>query len=191
MLTSERPALEGAWVRTGMPVEIEIGCGKARYLIARAMEEPEAQFVGIERVRKWARVARQRVERKGLDNLRILNADAREMIACDVPSGSVSRFHMYFPDPWPKRRHRKRRMLSMFFLGLLNDRLRVGGTVEFSTDFAHYFEEVKGFALRQGSMWSACRSSVNEPVTGGGEKTNYELKYILAGRDIYYLEIRK
>lgn len=90
-------------------VHVEIGSGKAGFLLSQAMAQPEANFLGIERPRKYYRYGVDRIGRWALTNVRIVRTDAAEFLARFVGDESVDCFHVYFPDPWPKRRHQKRR----------------------------------------------------------------------------------
>jgi tRNA (guanine-N7-)-methyltransferase len=176
---------------TSKPLEIELGCGKARFLIGQAQENPKTNFLGIERISKWARIAQRRGEKRTSGNLRIIKADIRKIMEEALASAAISVFHIYFPDPWPKRRHQKRRLIDASFLKLIHDRLKPGGLVELATDFEEYFRAVQSLVEQQSRLWRTIRNSINNRLMNGPEKTNYETKYIKAGRPIYYLELQK
>ena len=175
----------------GNPVEVEVGCGKAKFLIPRAQENPHVNFLGIDVVWKWMKVGVQRTEKRGLENLRYLKADARDVLQSGLPPGSVSIFHIYFPDPWPKRRHRKRRLVTGDSLALMHSRLVDGGLIELATDHPDYFNQMRRAVVQSGISWSSVRESRNERLFDAFSKTNYELKYEAAGRTLCYLELRK
>ena len=162
------------------PLEVEIGCGKGKFLTSRAGTNPQISFLGIDRIEKWVKM--------GCDNLVFVKAECREFLTQLKPE-SVSIFHIYFPDPWPKRRHRKRRLVTAGFLDLLLSRLLPGGFIELATDDLDYFQQMKKAAAPFG--WARIRESINERPLGRGHQTSYELKYAAVGRPLYYLELQK
>jgi tRNA (guanine-N7-)-methyltransferase len=173
------------------PVEMEIGCGKGKFLVARAIEHPGTNFFGIDRVSKFMNIGKTRAQKRTLPNIRFLRAEARAFLTEAIALGSVSIFHVYFPDPWPKRRHRVRRVFTPEFLTLLHGRLVPGGLVEVATDDKDYFDAMKKTVAVTGVLWDNVRESVNERILGGMNRTNYELKWAAAGRSLYYMELRK
>ena len=126
------------------PVEIEIGCGNGRYLRRACAERPGHLFLGIERALKYARAARDRMVKHGVANARIVRADATRLLHDQVAPGSVHTLHAYFPDPWPKRRHAKRRLFQPPFLETMHRALRPGGSVFIKVDLWWWFAEVLG-----------------------------------------------
>ncbi|MBI2871342.1 MAG: tRNA (guanosine(46)-N7)-methyltransferase TrmB [Candidatus Omnitrophica bacterium] len=173
------------------PLEVEIGCGKGRFLIDRAGANPGVQFVGIERASKWVRLAQDRGGRRSHENLQIVKGDAREIVSYEIPTSSVARFHIYFPDPWPKRRHRKRRLITEDFLKLLHDRLAKEGWIHFVTDFEDYYTGTRDLALKEPRLWSRVLEGGSGHLSEGREKTHYEARYLAEGRPLYYLHIEK
>jgi len=173
------------------PVEIEIGCGKAKFLIARAAQYPQINFLGIDVVWKWMKYAVERCEKRRLENIKFLRADARETVQHGLPDGGVSIFHIYFPDPWPKRRHQKRRLITGEFLRTLHEKLTATGLVELATDHTDYYLQMQSAVIQSGIAWGAVRTSSGERLFGALAKTNYEIKYEAAGRPLYYLELAK
>jgi tRNA (guanine-N7-)-methyltransferase len=173
------------------PLEIEIGCGKGKFVIARSQEHPGINFLGIDIIWKWMKYGVRRAEKRALENLRFIRADVRNVVKYGLTSRSVSVFHVYFPDPWPKRRHRKRRIITGEFLTLLHDRLEQGGLIEMATDDHDYFDQMKRAVIQSGVAWKRSLDSTNDRIFGAVSKTNYELKYETAGRTLYYLELEK
>ena len=160
------------------PIEIEIGIGKGRFLIDAAERRSESNFVGVEWAMKYLRLAHNRSVRKGLDNIRFVRADAREFVEFFVPSTSVQAYHIYFPDPWPKKRHHKRRLFNEGFLREIERTLVPGGQLWLATDFADYYEvmlDVLDLSERMREV----------EVDWQGARTNYEEKYLAAGKPIY------
>lgn len=164
------------------PVEIEIGTGKGRFLLQEAERRREVDFLGLEWSLKHLRIARDRAARRRLTNVRLHRADARHVVADLVPDASVARVHVYCPDPWPKKRHHKRRLFTPDTARHLERILAPGGFLHVSTDVRDYFEEI--VALVAGHTMLAQASDPTYPDDGSG-KTNYETKYLAAGRPIH------
>jgi tRNA (guanine-N7-)-methyltransferase len=134
--------LFGRDAATPRAVELEIGSGKGRFLVQAAQRWPERDFVGVEMVGKLGRKIRDKVQRAGLTNVRVLQAEARDLLATRVAAGSLRRVHVYFPDPWPKRRHAAHRLFSGALPDSLARALEPGGELLLATDFDPYFREV-------------------------------------------------
>lgn len=166
------------------PWEVELGFGKGRYLLQQAQACPDVRFLGIELVSKYYRMARDRGRRKSLDNLLIVRADALYLMSSALPTGFARRVHVYFPDPWPKARHHKRRMFDAERVDLVLGLLQPGGTLCFATDFLRYGERVQ--ALLEG--YPGLDVQVHPEPWPDGARTNYEAKYIEEGRPILRLE---
>jgi len=167
------------------PLEIEIGSGKARFLIEAARANPAHDFLGIERSLSYYRICRERLDRAALENARILRADGRLYVEALEP-GSVRAFHVYFPDPWPKKKQRKRRLLDGVMLEILAQRLEPGGVLRIVTDHPGYgttieplLESVRVF---ERLPWEALPSP---------PPTHYELKYRAQGRKTWRFLLRR
>jgi tRNA (guanine-N7-)-methyltransferase len=166
------------------PVEIEIGCGKGRFIINSAMKYPDINYVGIERALRYFRFVKERSAKRNLTNIRVLQDDAGYFIERFVPDHSVTAYHIYFPDPWPKKRHRKRRLFKQDFLGHIERTLISRGTVDIATDYVEYYEEM--IALIEASDVLNKMEDIPERVKSLGEiRTNFEAKYVAEGRPIY------
>jgi tRNA (guanine-N7-)-methyltransferase len=174
------------------PVHIEIGSGKATFLVAQAKAHPEVDFLGIEWARKFYRHAVDRIGRWGLRNVRILRADAAAFLRDFVPAESADCFHIYFPDPWPKKRHHKRRFLQASNLEVLLRCLKPGGEIRLATDHADYFEQIRQVTSAYGEKLEEIEF---ERPAGAREGeltgTNYERKYVKQSRPIYTAAFRK
>ncbi len=171
------------------PVEVEIGSGRGQFLLVRAHRNPDINFFGVEWKGKLVRLTRSKAEQFGLMNLRFFDTDAREVMR-HLPENAVSVFHIYFPDPWPKRKHLRRRLVSAEVIGLLQKKLKDGGLIEIATDSHDYFEQVKKELAESGQIWRM-RESVNERLFSPDERTLFESKYAQQGKDLYYLELKK
>ncbi|MFA7254612.1 MAG: tRNA (guanosine(46)-N7)-methyltransferase TrmB [Candidatus Omnitrophota bacterium] len=173
------------------PVEMEIGCGKGKFLVARSIENPGTNFLGVDRVSKFMNIGKTRVQKRALPNIRFLRAEARAFLTEAIAPGSVSIFHIYFPDPWPKRRHQARRVFTEELLRLLHSRLVAGGLIEIATDDKDYFTAMKKTIAVTQELWENVRETVNERILDGLNKTSYELKWAAEGRPLYYTELKK
>jgi tRNA (guanine-N7-)-methyltransferase len=122
------------------PLEVEVGSGKGLFLSAAATTQPDTDFFGIEIAPKYAEFAAARLARRDVANARLLNADAERFFSDVLPDDSLAAVHVYFPDPWWKARHRKRRVMNEKFLKNVERTLRPGGTLHFWTDVEEYFQ---------------------------------------------------
>jgi len=120
------------------PLEIDIGCGKGRFLLARAASHPNVNYLGIERLLVRARKVAARVTRAELSNVRLLRVEASYALEHLLPPLSARTLYISFPDPWPKRRHHRRRLLSPQFVDLIVKTLRRDGQVHLTTDHVDY-----------------------------------------------------
>jgi tRNA (guanine-N7-)-methyltransferase len=121
---------------------VEVGCGNGHFLAAYCSAHPEVAYLGVELKAKRCLKAVQKIERRGLERAYVLQAAAEQVVAA-LPDASVDRYHIYFPDPWPKPRHRRRRFLRGETLAGLRRTLRPGGELAFATDFLDYFLQAK------------------------------------------------
>lgn len=168
------------------PVHIEIGSGKGTFLLNEAKAFPDVNFLGIEWASKYYRHAVDRIGRWGLTNVRLIRTDASVFLRDDVPNESVDCFHVYFPDPWPKKRHHKRRFVCNSNLEQILRILKTGGLLRLATDHAGYFSQIKAVLAA-----SADRLDETEflPTAGAntGEwvGTNFERKYLKEERSAF------
>jgi tRNA (guanine-N7-)-methyltransferase len=124
------------------PIVLEIGFGNGETLVAQAAASPEHDFVGIEVHEPGIGHCLLQAEEAGIGNLRLINHDAIEVLKHQVPAASLTRLNLYFPDPWPKKRHHKRRILQPGFIDLVAERLVPGSTLNVATDWANYAEHI-------------------------------------------------
>jgi tRNA (guanine-N7-)-methyltransferase len=168
------------------PVHIEIGSGKATFLVNEATTKPYDDFLGIEWCNKIYRYAVDRVGRRGLTNVRIIRADAAAFIRDYLADTCVDCFHIYFPDPWPKKRHHKRRFISTNNLDEMLRCLKAGGVIRIATDHAEYFEKITEVMtdnrLKKVEFFPTSGAAADKGEWAG---TNFERKYLKEGRPIY------
>jgi tRNA (guanine-N7-)-methyltransferase len=174
------------------PIQIEVGSGKAAFLLNQAKTQPEVNFLGIEWARKYYRYAVDRIGRWGLKNVRIIRTEAVDFLTNFVPDNSVDCFHIYFPDPWPKKRHHKRRFITPINVEQLLRCLVPDGTIRIATDHAEYFDQIqKVFAafserLEKIEFFPAAGANLGEWVG-----SNFERKYLKESRPIYTIAAKK
>jgi len=194
-------------------VEVEIGPGKGTFLLNQARRHPERNFLGIEWANQFYKYAADRMRRWGMKNVRILRTDAREFLARYIPDESVEAFHVYFPDPWSKKRHHKRRFFMPANVKEVHRGLKAGGELRIATDHEEYFRFLRE-VLRgpqagnpEPPVFSEAERKVIQTLAGSFEETdflptdaadagewvgsNFERKYLKEGRAIYTLALRK
>lgn len=125
--------------RPGRPLEVDLGCGDGSFLIEMARHHPERDFIGVERLLGRVRKVCRKITRHGLDNARVLRLESRYVVEWLLPEASVSRLHLLCPDPWPKVRHHRRRLVQPEFLDAVRRALEPGGEFLFMTDHEEYF----------------------------------------------------
>jgi tRNA (guanine-N7-)-methyltransferase len=167
------------------PVELEIGIGKGTFLAEQARARPEVNFFGIEWARWFWRYASDRLRRHGCTNARTVRAEANYFLTEYVPDASLAVLHIYFPDPWPKARHHKRRLIQPKFMPLVQRVLSAGGRLQVVTDHRGYFEENIEPSVRGSGLAVV---DYNRPGSAGDGEfvgTNFERKYRREGRPFY------
>ena len=168
------------------PIQIEIGMGKGQFMMQLAAQNPQINYIGIEKYSTVLLRAVQKMEAQELANLRLIRMDAEEI--CEVfGKGEVSRIYLNFSDPWPKDRHAKRRLPSRQFLGRYQEILAADGRIEFKTDNQALFD----FALEElepaGWKLEAVTRDLHhdEKMKIGNIMTEYEQKFSAMGNPIY------
>jgi tRNA (guanine-N7-)-methyltransferase len=165
-------------------VEVEIGPGRGEVLLAAAAAAPERLFFGIERRARQAEALAALAAARGLGNVRVLAADARCVVAHVIPPASVAAYHIYFPDPWPKNRHRARRLFAGDFAAALVRTLEPGGSVHLATDLPALLEAMVAALTRAGLRCDArALPPASRPVT------TFERRYARGGT--YYARLER
>ncbi|MBN1124812.1 MAG: tRNA (guanosine(46)-N7)-methyltransferase TrmB [Sedimentisphaerales bacterium] len=174
------------------PIQIEIGSGKGTFLLAQARNHPQMDFLGIEWANKYYRYTVDRIGRWGLNNVRMVRIDAATFVREYLSEASVDVFHIYFPDPWPKKRHHKRRFFQGSNISELQRVLKPGGVIQFVTDHSDYFEQIRQ-ELASGYWRLKPTRFVPTAAARDGEwvGTNYERKYLRQKKPIYKLAFYK
>lgn len=154
----------GWFVRPESPLEIEIGSGKGTFLVQQAPLTPGVNYLGIEWAKEYAAHAADRVRRRGLANVRVVHGDATAFLRWRLPDGLVRVIHLYFSDPWPKRKHHKNRVVQDSFLADAWRVLGAGGELRIVTDHEGYWEWMEEhFARWTGAAgWGLLGQQANE-----------------------------
>lgn len=167
------------------PLEIDLGCGDGAFLVALARDNPERNFLGIERLFGRVRTACRAIARHQLANARIMRLEASYAVQYVVPSRSVEMFHLMFPDPWPKRRHQARRIVTPELLDSIHRALVPGGMLQMATDQLDYLQELKRLA---DGLPGFTPDSAHPPPAA---LTTFEKRFRECGTKTYRLVLRK
>ncbi len=167
------------------PVEVEVGFGKGLFLRTAARSRPDRNFLGIEIIRKYQLETATRLIEDGLANVRVAKADAREFFAAHLAPGSVAAVHVYFPDPWWKKRHHKRRLFTDAFASACERVLTPSGRLYVATDVEDYFTVITGLVATQTGLRPEPPPPPSEPAHDLDYLTHFERKFRKEGRPIY------
>ncbi len=172
------------------PVELEVGSGKGLFLANAATAVPDHNFLGIELARKYARRGAERVARRGLSNVRVHAGDAKLVLARFVPPASLRAVHVYFPDPWWKQRHKKRRVCNEALVADIERGLVPGGDLWIATDVEEYYGVIRELMAAHPRFEEQPLPEPKEPEHDLDYLTNFERKYRIEGRPIYRAHYR-
>ena len=166
-------------------LEIDLGCGKGRFLLARAAKNPETNFLGIDRMLRRIRKVDNRARRLDLDNVRLMRVEGYYAVAYLIPPAAVDVYYVFFPDPWPKARHEGHRLFNKLFLDALYRTLAPGGVAHVATDHLPYFEQLSGVFAADARF-----APVAPYVPPEDEQTDFE-RYYVETKPIGRLSVRK
>ena len=167
------------------PVEVEVGMGKGLFLLTAATARPDTNFLGVEIVRKYQLYAATRYAVRKLPNVKTACADARAVLRDHVTAGSVAAIHVYFPDPWWKKRHRKRRVFTPEFAADAARVLTPGGRLHIATDVEEYFGVMTGIVRVMPAFREVAAETSTASVEEAGYRTNFERKARLKGTPVW------
>lgn len=176
-----RPVTSPSLFGNDAPLELEIGSGTGTLLVTESLTRPGVNFLGVELVRRYWRYAGDRLRRNDCDNARVVLAEAVTFIRDYVADDTVSAVHIYFPDPWPKNRHRARRFVQPSHIELVAAKMRRSARLQIVTDHAKYFEQID--KVVRGSSLEVV--DFNTPAAADSEEmvgSNFERKYRRQGR---------
>jgi len=169
------------------PAQVDLGSGDGSFLLEMAAQFPGENFLGVERLLGRVRKAARRALRQDLTNVRLLRLDSDYAVRWLLPSKSFSRVHLLFPDPWPKKKHHKRRLLQPGFLAAIHRLLLPGGEFLFKTDHPDYFEHAHTVT---GAV-TGFRSLDWPPDAFFHAETDFERQWVAEGKSIQRLRLRK
>lgn len=172
------------------PVILEIGFGNGDALIAEAVAHPENNYIGIEVHRPGVGNLLRKLESSELKNVRVMLADAKEVLIAQIPEVALSGVRLFFPDPWPKQRHRKRRIVNPETLALMARALAPGGELRLATDDADYARAMRRDLGREPALEPVAYPSADASAAIR-LSTRYEHKALQVGREPAYLCARK
>ncbi|OBG20666.1 tRNA (guanosine(46)-N7)-methyltransferase TrmB [Mycobacterium sp. 852002-51057_SCH5723018] len=175
-----QPLDTGAWFGRQAPVVLEIGCGSGISTLAMAKDEPGVDVIAVEVYRRGLAQLLTAIDREGVDNIRLIHGNAIDVLAHLIAPASLIGVRVFFPDPWPKARHHKRRFLQSSTIGLIADRLLPGGVLHAATDHAGYAEQISEVGDAEPRL---CRAGPDSrlPISVVRPTTKYETKAQEAG----------
>ncbi len=168
-------------------LEVDLGCGDGSFLVAMAREFPERGFLGVERLLGRVRKVGRKLTRAGLDNGRVLRLESRYTVEWLLPEESVWRLHVLCPDPWPKVRHHRRRLIQPEFLTAIRRTLQPGGEFLFMTDHPEYFD----WAVAMAGSFPGFERLPWAEDSFFYPKTDFQIQWEEEGRTMFRLRLRK
>ncbi len=177
------------------PLHIEVGSGKGTFILNESRLYPDQNYLGIEWASKYYRHAVDRISRWGVENVRLLRTDAAVFLQHNVADEVVDIFHVYFPDPWPKKRHHKRRFINVANIKQLHRCLKNQGQVRMATDHADYYQVMHDLFTEHEDVTKLFKTieyfSAESAEDGESVGSNFERKYRKEGRKINTLAVQK
>ncbi len=203
MTAAQQHALNTYWPRFGVPSGegeldlgrlfgrqgpclLEIGFGMGDALLSMARDHPENNYLGIEVYRPGIGSVLNRLVESGMENVRLICGDAVEVLEQRIPPCSLDTIHLFFPDPWPKKRHHKRRIVQPGFVNLLASRLQTGGVLHMATDWEDYANHMVA-VMAQASAFERLTGDVAMVHAAGRPATKFERRGRRAGHGIHDL----
>ena len=166
--------------------ELEIGCGDGGFLLEYAQRHPDRNFLGVERLLGRIRKLSKRGQRIGLTNLRLLRIEARYVLDYLLPEDAFSAVHIYFPDPWPKVKHARHRLIQPDFLPRIHRILTPGGVLYLRTDDSQYFRQMQDtFSDAEAFAGESTPTALSEITT------EFERKWLAEGKRTHYAAYRR
>lgn len=175
---------------TRRPLSLEIGCGTGHFIAELAAANREINFLAIDIYNKGCYKTCKKIELLGLDNVRVMRIEARFLLANYIERQSLQTVYINCPDPWPKKRHRSRRLVNPLFMESLLHYLEPEGEFYFSTDFTDYAEQVAEF-LPKMKNYRNCLSALWTNVLPGYPISKYMQRFLDRGQPIYFMHYRR
>jgi tRNA (guanine-N7-)-methyltransferase len=180
-----QPLLPSEIFGNDRPIEIDLGSGSGKFLVEAGQRYPGRNFLGIERLLGRVRKARRKACQLGLANVRVLRVEIDYAVKYLLPQASISRFHLSFPDPWPKRRHHSRRLVEEEFFGAIAAALESSGELWIKTDHADYFRWIEKIAAVVSFTFQEVPWEYDYP------NTDFDDTFAAENAPIYRLRLRK
>jgi tRNA (guanine-N7-)-methyltransferase len=172
------------------PMKLEIGFGNGSFLIEMAMREPRTNFIGLDMYHKGIRKTITRAEKRLIKNIHIVYGDARHRTQSAFQNETLEAIYINFPDPWPKKRHIKRRLITASFVETLSNKLATSGELRIATDCETYAMDMLTF-LENSSLENQAGSFKFSESRENIPQSKYERNYLKQGKKIYYLDYLK
>ena len=181
------PALFGS----DRPLALEIGCGIGDFIVKTAADYPDRNFIAIDFYNKGCYKTCRRIDAAGLTNVRVLREEARQFMVERIPKGSLAAVYINCPDPWPKKKHRKRRLVNRQFLEFLAEYMAPGADFYFATDFDDYGLDVAGMMPGVAGFENRLAPDLYRHELAGYHLSKYMRKFMAEGKRIYFVHYRK
>lgn len=179
------------WFPNDAPLELEIGSGKGLFLLHSAERFPDRNFLGVEIAKKYAAYGAYRLAQQDVTNAVMMSGNALPFVEKEIPSNSLDGVHIYFPDPWWKQRHRKRRVVSIEFVPQIQRVLKPGCPFHFWTDVEGYFEESLKILAKHTTLEGPFDVEEQQPSHDLDYRTHFERRMRKHGKPIYRSIYRK
>ncbi len=177
----EEPLDTGAWFGRRAPVVLEIGCGSGTSTLAMAQDEPDIDVIAVEIYRRGLAQLLSAIDREQVRNIRLIRGNALDVLQHLIAPGSLSGVRVFFPDPWPKARHHKRRLLQPVTIGVIADRLLPGGVLHAATDHPGYADQIAEVGDAEPRLVRVDPGTESLPISIVRPITKYETKAQDAG----------
>ena len=173
------------------PVVVDIGFGNGEALLAMAAADPERGYLGIEVYRPGIGHCLLQLAARELSNVRLLAGDAQELLPLHIADGCLDQINIFFPDPWPKKRHHKRRLIQPEFVSLLQRKLRPGGNLHLATDWQGYAEQMLAVLGQADGLVNSAGPGKYSDRPGDRPPTKFECRGRSLGYQVYDLVFRR
>jgi tRNA (guanine-N7-)-methyltransferase len=187
----QKPADWQAIFANEHPIALEIGCGIGDFIALTAAERPETNFIAIDFYNKGCYKTCRRIDVNGLKNVRVLREEARQFISERIPKKSLTAVYINCPDPWPKKKHRKRRLVNRTFMEFLQEYLTPGADFFFATDFDDYGIDVAEMMSGLHGFENILAPELYRHEMEGYHLSKYMKKFMAEGKKIYFIHYRK
>ncbi len=174
-----------------LPLEVEVGSGKGLFLNSAAKQNSAHNFLGVEIAAKYARHAAAKLAKNGYKNAMMLSGDAQRLFVEFLPDQALVAVHVYFPDPWWKKRHHKRRVMNERFLGEIHRTLTPGGALHFWTDVRERYDEILELIATHTPFVGPLEVAERQAEHDLDYRTHFERRMRLTNQPVYRAEFRK